>query len=293
MMEFKKITLDDISVIRPFFSLVSSGTCDFSVGGMFMWRKYYDMEYLIDNNVLYSRLRDENGNIYYNLPLAEDIEKAISECTMKWQGENGEIRFCTIPQQYLSCFLKLYPQAKVTEQTDYFDYLYNASDLMSFGGSKYHAQRNQINQFKRNYSDWLFADIACVSIDKIKDFWRILYASQNNSYETAIIENKMVTEVLENMDKYKMIGGALMVNGEIVGFSLGEIIGDTLFTHIEKANREYKGVYQLLTNEFAKKFGEGVKFINREEDMGDLGLRRAKEAYRPIELLKKYVIEVN
>ena len=90
-----------------------------------------------------------------------------------------------------------------------------------------------------------------------------------------------------------MVGGVLYAGSEVVGFSLGEIIHDTLFTHIEKADRSVKGAYQMLVNQFAARFADGrVQFINREEDMGDEGLRRAKQAYHPITQLKKYSIEV-
>ena len=99
----------------------------------------------------------------------------------------------------------------------------------------------------------------------------------------------MVLEVLDHMDDYRMSGGVLLADGRVVGFSLGEIVGDTLFVHIEKADRTCKGAYQMLVNQFALRYaGEGVAYINREEDMGDEGLRRAKQSYHPVALLKKY-----
>ena len=106
-------------------------------------------------------------------------------------------------------------------------------------------------------------------------------------------ENKKVIEVLDNFDTYGMLGGYLIADGKIVGFSINEIVGDTLYTHIEKADRQYKGAYQMLVNQAAITFAvDEVSFINREEDMGDLGLRTSKKSYHPIELLKKYTIEV-
>ena len=82
------------------------------------------------------------------------------------------------------------------------------------------------------------------------------------------------------------------MEGRVIGFSLGEILHDTLFTHVEKADRAYKGAYQYLTQQFACLYGNQASYINREEDMGDAGLRRAKEAYHPITRLKKYIIEI-
>ena len=116
--------------------------------------------------------------------------------------------------------------------------------------------------------------------------------AKNTGVHTVSAENKMTESVIQNLDKYGMPGGVLTADGKIVGFSIGEVVGDTLFTHIEKADRNCKGAYQMLVNCFSESFGKDTTFINREEDMGDEGLRRAKEAYHPVLLLKKYIVEI-
>lgn len=291
-MEFKKLSLNDVSVVKSFFRHLDSKTCDFSVGGMFMWRKYYDMDYLIDDHTLFSKLKDEQGNIYFNLPISDNIENAVLSNISKFYRQDSGIKFCTIPEEYVSYFTKICPNAKVTEQTDFFDYLYNASDLISLSGKKYHNQRNLISQFMRSNADWEFVNIDLVPTEDVTDFFSRFCAAQDSDTKFAAIENEMVLEVLQNMDQYQMMGGVLLIDHKIVGFSLGEIINDTLFVHVEKADRNCKGAYQMLTQKFATSFGSEVSFINREEDMGDLGLRKAKEAYHPVSLLKKYIIEV-
>ena len=100
--------------------------------------------------------------------------------------------------------------------------------------------------------------------------------------------------MLDNYQTYDLLGGVLLVDGQIAGFSLGEIIGDTLFIHIEKADRDYEGCYQMLVAQFAQHFaGEGVAFLNREDDTGDPGLRTSKLSYRPVALLEKYTVTVD
>jgi len=98
--------------------------------------------------------------------------------------------------------------------------------------------------------------------------------------------------VLQSDDLYGMFGGVLYADGKVVGFSVGEQVDQTLYVHIEKANREVKGAYQTLNNRFATHFGKNAKYINREDDTGDPGLRKAKLAYHPIKLLEKFVIEI-
>ena len=105
----------------------------------------------------------------------------------------------------------------------------------------------------------------------------------------------MCIEVLENYEIYGMLGGVLKVDDKIVGYSISEIVGDTLFCHIEKADISYGGAYQMLTNQFLQMYAssEDIKFVNREEDCGDEGLRKSKMSYHPIELIEKNTVKIN
>lgn len=289
-MDFKRTELCDVDKIKPFFSYFTARTCDFTVGGMFMWRDHYRMEHAIDGGVFFSRLKSEAGKVYYNVPLGEDAEKAIRRNV---EACGSTVSFCTVPEEYLPIFKRLYPDCTVTQQIDYSDYFYSAKELIMLSGKKFSPQRNLISQFKRNHSQWEFVPIRQVGADAAKRF--LIGMNEKNTKTdtpTKNVEGSMAFEVLDNIDAYGMIGGCLIASGEIVGFSLGEVSKDTLFVHIEKADRDCKGAYQLLMNCFAAEYGENAEFINREEDMGDEGLRRSKQAYNPICLLKKYIVEI-
>ena len=98
-------------------------------------------------------------------------------------------------------------------------------------------------------------------------------------------------EVLDNFEAYGLFGGLLKTDGRTVGLSIGEILGDTLFVHVEKSLKDVNGAYPMLVREFARAFaGEGVNYINREEDDGNEGLRTSKLSYHPVKLLEKYLI---
>ena len=105
-------------------------------------------------------------------------------------------------------------------------------------------------------------------------------------------ENHKVQEVLEHLDQYGLVGGVLRADGAIVGFTLGEVLRDTLYIHIEKADRDYPGAYQMLCRQFCTAYAGGLAYVNREEDMGNLGLRKAKRDLHPVTQLKKYTVEV-
>ena len=103
-----------------------------------------------------------------------------------------------------------------------------------------------------------------------------------------------IFEVLDHFDEYAFLGGILRVDGAIVGISMGEIVRDTLYVHIEKADVRYSGVYQKLVNCFAREFvTDEVRYINREEDVGDPGLRKSKLSYHPVALQEKYTVRVS
>lgn len=210
-----------------------------------MWRDFYKMEYAIEDGTFFSRLRDQNDNIYYNIPISEDIHAAIRRLIAR---EEKPLRFCTVPERYLPAFLNCGSDTVISEHADYFDYLYCAADLVLLKGKKYNGQRNLISQFKRSVDAWSFEMIDSNSINRVKNFFYNTYLpfSKEGLFEQE--ENKKVIEVLDNFDTYGMLGGYLIADGKIVGFSINEIVGDTLYTHIEKADRQYKGAYQMLVN---------------------------------------------
>ena len=258
-----------------------------------MWRDFYHMEFAISNGTFFSRLFDEDRRPHYNIPIGPDIVAGINEVVEYEKQFCPVVRFCTVPEEYIACFNSEELINETIEQEMYFDYLYSAQDLIDLRGKKYSGQRNQISQFKRSNDNWSFRNISDVDIQDVISFFSSSYhiAEDASDYETE--ENAKVQEVLNNLDQYNMFGGVLYSGSSIVGFSLGEIQNNTLFTHIEKADRNCKGAYQMLVNQFSTRFATGkVEFINREEDMGDQGLRISKQSYHPITQLKKYSVEV-
>lgn len=288
-MIFYPILLKDLDIIRPFFSKPKSRICDYTVGGMFMWRDFYKMEFSVDHGELYTRLLDLNGNVYYNLPLCDDVVCAIKRLKTE---VSSSFKLYTVPREYLETIKNNFC-VRFYEQPNFSDYLYKATDLISFSGRKYSGQRNQINQFRRQICRWSFKMIDGSLIDSVIGFQKKMISQKSDVSSFEMEEDSKTLEVLRNYDLYNLKGGCLFAGDRIVGFSVNEVIGDTLFTHIEKADRNVKGAFQMLVNQNAISFvSENVVFINREEDMGEYGLRKSKESYHPIEKLKKYIIEV-
>lgn len=255
-----------------------------------MWRDFYKMKFAVEDSAFISKMTFPDDGEFFLLPLSADPERSVKRLI---ENENGHVNFADIPEEYVPLLLKICPNAKVSEQTELADYLYNAADLITLAGRKYSGQRNLINQFKRSVPNITVKDIGEVPSDSLADFLQNVYREAANANSEEKNENREALEVIQNLGEYGMIGCALFGGERMLGFSLGEKLGDTLYTHIEKADRSVNGAYQTLVHEFSSRCGADVKYINREEDMGDAGLRRAKLAYHPAAMLKKYTVEVH
>ena len=290
-MRFVPVTLEDVELFRPFTKAVRAETCDFTLGGVFMWRDYYRMEYAVEDGALFSRLYNTDGERYYLVPMSPDIPASLDRL-IKEAGT--PIKFCTVPEPFLKYLRMPGMDAVVSEQPDYADYLYTARDLASYPGKSFHGQRNLVNRFMRTYEDWSFEPLDQRNLGRVRDFFLNKYLPHSADGDTEREENRKVLETLDFLDRFGFVGGVLTAGGEVVGFSLNEIIGSAMFTHIEKADRSVSGAYQMLVMQSAESFAKPpVEFINREEDMGDPGLRSSKESYHPAAKLKKYVVELS
>ena len=184
----------------------------------------------------------------------------------------------------------------ITELPDWGDYLYNAVDLATLVGHRFNKKRNRVNKFKSTYPDYRYEMITSQNLPEITAFFETYKQEYQKDSLLFTYEESKVVQVLHEYEKLKFEGGALRVLGQIVAFSIGEVIGDTLIVHIEKARKEVAGVYEAINQFYSAQMAEKhpeVKYINREDDAGDAGLREAKLSYNPETILKKYNIALN
>lgn len=293
MLEFHPLQLEDLPKLRQFFGYSGSRICDTTPGTVFIWRDLYRTEWAIYDGSLYFKVLYPGLGETFTLPLGGGRWEHYTQIAAYCCRRNMPIAFYPVPKDELERLQEFFPNSAAIAERNNFDYLYRAEDLKYFRGKKLSGQRNHVNKFLKTYGNWLFRPIEQDDIPQVKAFLD-RYASRWDKAAATFQEDIAKThEVLDNYQAYDLLGGMLLVDGEIVGFSLGEIIGDTLFTHIEKADRDYEGCYQMLVAQFAQRFAhEGVSFINREDDTGDPGLRTSKLSYHPVALLEKYTITV-
>ncbi|MDR2089154.1 MAG: phosphatidylglycerol lysyltransferase domain-containing protein, partial [Clostridiales Family XIII bacterium] len=175
-----------------------------------------------------------------------------------------------------------------------FDYVYNTQDLIELKGRDYHAKKNHLNYFLNNY-EYEYVSLHSAMADEAMDFIRRFNERKNladtHEKELLLMEERAMHDVFHNLEAIGYLTGAIRINGSIEALSIGGRLGKkTVTVHVEKANTEFRGLYQAINNEFCKHVAKDVKRINREEDMGIPGLRKAKLSYKPVMLVEKYTV---
>jgi hypothetical protein len=294
MLSFERIDADNILKAAEFFKYKASRTSDYTIGAMYMWRDFYNTHYTIYDNMLFYKVKflDKTS---FTIPIGSGSLQKAMEAIKEYCLENSlPMKFCTVPEEGLPILLDQYNGTiSGTPSRDWADYLYRSEDLAQLVGRHYSGQRNHINKFKKLFPDYRYQKITSENLDRIIRFLKDY--GQNHGKEASLAQEELSRslELMPFLEKFNLPGGFIEVGNEIVAMSVGEIVNDTLYCHIEKANRDFPGSYQMIVKEFAMNtVTEGIKFINREEDVGDEGLRTSKLSYHPVQLLDKYCIQI-
>lgn len=305
-LQFKKITLDDLPLIEKIIRESRSMTCDYTIGGIFMWIDYFNYEYCIYEDTLFISGVEENNHskIAFSCPIGKlPLPSALQLLKDYCEKKGLEMQFSAIPADCLICFTTINPNAEIEELTDWADYVYEIENFITLSGKKMAKKRNHVNHFLSDYSTYTFEPITKNNIKELREWLVIKHIKEYTSNEnestsgTELEEFNQVLMVLDNFDKFGFEGAILRTStqGIIAGFSLAEIINETAFIHIEKMDHSIPGAGETLAHLFAgylKQLYPELKYCNREEDCGDEGLRRAKESWHPLMLLKKFNVKI-
>lgn len=299
MLEFQPLTLRDAAKVAPFLSLSRTRLCDYSMGVQFLWREYYNTQFAITEDALYLRLMSpENGGLVFCPPLGR-AECPPRECYAPLWDYCAEhklpLHIALVGKEELPLVLEAFPESEVRSERNWCDYLYHSAQMRDFTGKRYSGQRNHVSRFLRTYPIWHFAPLDTDTLGLARRFAHEFHESAGKNNPLLQEEYKKTLELLQPQifAGCRQKGGLLFVGDEAVGLSIGEIVKDTLVIHIEKARRDILGAYPMLVNQFARHFAvEGIDYINREEDVGDEGLRTSKLSYHPTELLEKFLVLV-
>jgi RimJ/RimL family protein N-acetyltransferase len=292
MLKFYKLTKKAINKVESFTKNSKHPFCDYSVGVLFTWFIGFKTSYAIWDETLI--LKVGNKNPRFLMPLGKNVNGAITEIENYCKEKGIALKFISVSDEWAENFkLKYDGKIKCRFNRDYSDYIYDYLEIYSFSGKKFSGQRNHINAFKKLYFDYKYKKITKKDIPKIHAFLKEYDKQYPIKRKMEKKELEITYKYLELLFKSNMFGGYIEYNGEVVSMAIGEYVGDMLIIHIEKALLKYRGAYPLTYNEFVKNnYKEGILWVDRQDDSGDMGLRISKTQYKPVRLENKNYVTV-
>ncbi|NDV84872.1 DUF2156 domain-containing protein [Bacteroides sp. 51] len=289
MISFKDLTLEDKETIIKYTMNSDRRNCDLSFSNLCSWRFLYDTQFAEVDGFLVLKFR-ANEKLAHMMPIGKgDLKKVVEDLEANALEEHEELWMLGVTPDMKEEIEKSMPGKFIfTPNRDFSDYIYLRTDLATLSGKKYQSKRNHINKFKKTYN-YEYVDL---TPDHIQECLRLeaVWCKQNGceEQEGMLNENRAIIYALTHFEKLGLTGGLLRVDGKIAAFTFGMPIShDTFGVHVEKADINIDGAYTMINYEFANHIPEQYTYINREEDLGIEGLRKAKLSYHPAIILEK------
>ncbi len=308
MLEFKEFSFQDKEMIESYLYSFGENSCQHSFTQMYILKdKYHDL-FCEEEGCLYvlrSGLCTEGLRVYlFPFCREELLPRALKNIVADAVSHECVVRFFTLTERSKGLLEKYMPGSfKIEESRDYAEYIYTSEKLAFLKGKKMASKRNHINTFNRTYEGRFYVrHFGCEDteeehkvIEDVLSFqseWLSLREKQE-LYEELLVEDFHIGTALKYRHKLNICGIALYVDDTLAGYTFGNPISpDCVDVIAEKGNIDIGGVYQVLNSEFAKMVEPHFAYINREEDLGVAGLRKAKLSYKPDILLEKYIATI-
>lgn len=276
-------------------------SCDYTIGAIYQWRAYFASAVAFVGPVAVLRADypfPEDGHSYM-FPIggggSAAIEAALDAVEEYTAALGIPLRYCAVPEAGAAVLRARYgARAVCTAHRDWADYLYMLDDLKTFPGKRFHGQRNHLNRFYKDNPGSRYVPITWMTLPRARAFLtEYVYRTPARSPIEAE-EQCRAQELLEAVSLLRLQAGYLeTARGDIVALAIGEVMGDTLYVHVEKARLDYPGAYQAIVSAFACHAAQpDTRYCNREDDSGEEGLRRSKEAYHPVAMIDKYWVNI-
>ncbi len=290
---FKRLMLEDRELLHPRLWAYQPKTSELTFNNLYLWRSYYQFEWALLDDWLIILANERGGGVFLLPPIGSPPNADLTETVLTGLRDERGLDDPRVSRagERLAEALKDDDRFVVTENRDHFDYVYLTQDLAELPGRKYSAKRNHINQFTRAYR-FAYQSVTPDLVDEclaLAEVWcekRLCEEDLSLQQELSGIE-----DVLNDFRTLQLDGGAILIRDKVQAFALGELLNDnTVVVHVEKANPEFKGIYPMMTKAYADRWVDEAQYINLEQDLGEPGLRRAKESYHPDHLSRKFEI---
>ena len=298
-MEFFVPSIQDIEHIQSALEGNRKKCCEMSPANTVLWARKYCTEIAFWRESIIFRSECENGQYSYACNLLDaDNPKALFDRIVELANEKCQpVQLHGMSEEEFNVIEEWYPDLyEISYNRDHSDYVYLQEKLATLSGKKLHGKRNHIHRFEEQNPDWQYERITSDNEEECARM-AMKWCLQNCGNEQEgfeydkVDESKIVVYAVRHREELGMIGGALRAGGRIIAITLGEpLTDDTFVVHFEKAFSEIQGAYPMINREFVKHELGAYQYINREEDLGEEGLRKAKLSYRPEMLVNKGII---
>lgn len=289
---FRPVTAADADVLRSFTMESKCMNCDINVANLCGWQFLYHTEFAIVEGFLLLRFLLD-GKVTYMKPIGKgDLQHVLTLLHEDVRRLGDTLRVaCVCPCAQALMEESMPGSFSYESDRNKADYIYLREKLVTLSGKKLQPKRNHVSKFKRLYPNYEYRPLTA---DLVPDCLRLgqEWCLTNDSHEqrAALAEQRMMVYVLHHIDELHIIGGTLFVDGRMVAFTFGSRInGETFDVCVEKADTAYEGAYAMINNEFVSHLPEDIVYVNREEDLGLEGLRKAKLSYQPELILDKMI----
>jgi len=294
MLNFENVTLRSVSRLRRYYENCPYQLCEYAAGTKLMWQEALRPAWAEAAGCLIIR-NVSHGQVVFDYPVPgpegdEDAALCAIECYCLEKGIPPVIS--VVPEEKAPVLLRRYPYVRVGNIRTWQDYIYFSEDLQYFAGRRYAGQRNHIKKFRTAHPDAAFRPLGAGDLPAIERFWEDYGAEFSKGDDPkAADELRYARRMLKLTGKPWFRVGGFFDGDRLISLALAEKCGQTLIIHIEKALYSYSGVYPAMVQAFAQEFGGDVKYLNREDDAADRGLRTSKLQYGPERLAPKYCFE--
>lgn len=286
---FRPLEKVDKPTFDKFYRAGGVASSKYTFTNVYMWRDLYKIRWAVEDDVLYVFAGD---TAWQPFGAAKKMHGAIE----KILGLTCEFEFL---EKNFVAELEKYPAAQfeISSDPSKSDYVYRAQNLINLSGRKFHGKKNHLNQFYKDYPTAEYVPITPEIIPHCLERLDAWYEMQVSNFpalaKNLSFERQAIREIFDDYEYFALKGGAILVGGKVAAFTFGELLNSsTAVIHVEKADAEIRGAYTAINQQFLAHEWAGVEFVNREEDLGIEGLRRAKESYRPIKMVDKFSAKV-
>jgi hypothetical protein len=290
-MEFKPICLEDRDLINAMFQADPPEISELTFTNLWMWRRRYEPMWAESDGMLFIIMKSSEDDRFGLPPIGKgDKTRAMKLLLNELDAFSPKPKVMRAPSRLVPVLASSGIFDCVLDRNNS-DYVYLGDNLVKLPGRKYQRKRNHLNKFLKTVEhEWREFDDQVIesALDLQEDWCELRDCVEHNDL---FDENIAVYEALHAWDILECKGGAILINGKVEAFTFGELLNpETLVIHVEKANPSVPGLYTAINQFYCERMWPGVKFVNREQDLGMEGLRKAKESYYPVRMIDKYLI---